>query len=112
MPNTAVEVEGLSTWELGVASIMTGAGAGSWLAGSLVWGAVCWVGCTKAVAWFWFWLWLWGVPIMELAWEEEEDCTLGLVDRTVPLVLPYMCSTGPSLDCWAGKGGGDTRENS
>lgn len=34
----------------------------------------------------------------------EEGCTLGLVERTVPLALPYMCSTGPSLDCWAAGG--------
>lgn len=91
VPNTAVEVEGLSIWELCTTSTMVG--DGSWLAGS-IWGWLCWVGCTNAVAWVCCWT-------VKMGWERDV-WTLGLVERTDPLVLPKTgtCSTGPS-DCIA-----------
>lgn len=93
MPNTAVEVEGLSIWELCTTSTM--AGAGSWAAGS-IWAWLCWVGCTKAVACV-------CCCTVRMGWAREV-CTLGLVERTEPLALPNTgtCSTGPS-DCMAGR---------
>lgn len=93
MPNTAVDVEGLSICELCTTSTMVG--DGSWFAGSIC-GWLCWVGCTKAVACVCCWT-------VKMGWERDV-WTLGLVERTEPLALPKTgtCSTGPS-DCIAEK---------
>ena len=107
VPNTE-EVDGLSVCALG-ASISRG-GGGSWLAGSGGAWLCCWVGWTKAVAWVWVcWEPSTGPPRAgpPRAGPPREACTLGLVERTEPLALPYTvtCSTGgPSLACMAGGG--------
>jgi hypothetical protein len=93
VPSTAVEVEGCSTGELWTASTMFE--DNSWFAGS-IWGWVCGVGYTKAVACVCWWT-------VKMGWEVE-GWTLGLVEQRDPLVLPKTrtCSTALS-DCIAEK---------